>query len=254
MHYFDSRDMTICPEHVLGSSARPPAFPAVCIDGECPTRSNSIPRRPTTGRIVVKQQQQIAMILGSMGDTMKISPKSLRACPWYLQPLFWLQRRKFGAVLDSARLWARSPKVFLGVAFLYGMLDRKSSPLPPLLRSLVTVRVSQLNGCPFCIDVNSATLLKQGVPLGKIEALDQWRQSDLFSEHERIALEYAEIVTLRCNAVDNELMERLKGQFDDDAIIELTALIAFQNLSSKFNSALGLPPQGFCKIPTRVTS
>jgi alkylhydroperoxidase family enzyme len=46
-------------------------------------------------------------------------------------------------------------------------------------------------------------------------------------------------------------MERLKKHFDDDAIIELTALIAFQNLSSKFNGALGVPAQGFCQIPRR---
>jgi len=44
-------------------------------------------------------------------------------------------------------------------------------------------------------------------------------------------------------------MERLKQHFDDDAVIELTALIAFQNMSSKFNSALGVPAQGFCRVP-----
>ena len=181
---------------------------------------------------------------------MRIAPKPARSCPWYLQPFFWNQRRKCGAVLDSALLWARAPKVFLGVAFLYGMIDRKSSPLHPVLRSLITVRVSQLNGCRFCIDINSATLIKRGVAPEKVEALDNWQSSRLFSEHERIALEYTEAVTLRSNAIDEDLMERLKKHFDDDAIVELTALIAFQNLSSKFNSALGVPPQGFCQIRT----
>jgi AhpD family alkylhydroperoxidase len=180
---------------------------------------------------------------------MRISPKPPDTCPWYLRPFFWNQRRKYGAVLDSALLWARAPKVFLGVAFLYGMIDRRSSPLNPALRSLVTVRVSQLNGCRFCVDINSATLLKRGVPVGKVESLDAWQQSGLFSECERVALEYAEAVTRRSDAIDEDLMQRLKKHFDDDAIIELTALIAFQNLSSKFNSALGVPAQGFCRIP-----
>jgi uncharacterized peroxidase-related enzyme len=182
---------------------------------------------------------------------MRISPKPPDTYPWYLRPFFWNQRRKYGAVLDSARLWARTPKVFLGVAFLYGMIDRRNSPLPPILRSLITVRVSQLNGCRFCVDINSATLLKRGGAVGKVEALDAWQQSDLFSESERVALEYAEAVTLRSDAIEERLMERLKEHFEDDAIIELTALIAFQNLSSKFNSALGVPPQGFCRIPPR---
>jgi AhpD family alkylhydroperoxidase len=108
--------------------------------------------------------------------------------------------------------------------------------------------VSQLNGCRFCIDINSATLLRRGVSPDKIEALDNWRQSQLFSDEERIALEYAEAVTLRSDAMDENLFERLKKNFDDDTIVELTALIAFQNLSSKFNSALGVPPQGFCRL------
>jgi AhpD family alkylhydroperoxidase len=111
--------------------------------------------------------------------------------------------------------------------------------------------VSQLNGCRFCVDINSATLLKRGVPVGKVEALDAWQQSGHFSECERVALEYAKAVTRRSDAIDEGIMERLKKHFDDDAIIELTALIAFQNLSSKFNSALGVPPQGFCRIPPR---
>ena len=103
-------------------------------------------------------------------------------------------------MLESALLWARAPKVFLEVAFLYGMIDRKNSPLHPALRSFITVRVSQLNGCRFCVDINSATLLKRGVPVGKVEALNAWRQSGLFSEPERVALEYAEAVTLRSDA------------------------------------------------------
>ena len=144
---------------------------------------------------------------------MRISPKPADACPWYLWPFFWNQRRKYGAVLDSALLWARAPKVFLGVAFLYGMIDRRDSSLHPSLRSLVTVRVSQLNGCRFCVDINSATLLKRGVPVGKVEALDVWQQSALFSERERVGLEYAEAVTLRSDAIDEHLMERRRCHY-----------------------------------------
>lgn len=180
---------------------------------------------------------------------MRIPTKPLEAYPWYLRPFFWNQRRKYGAVLDSALLWARVPKLFLAVALLYGVIDRKRSPLNPALRSLVTVRVSQLNGCRFCVDLNSATLLRRGVALAKVEALESWRESNLFDEPERVALDYAEAITLSGREVDDALMARVKTQFDDDAVIELTALIGFQNLSSKFNTALAVPPQGFCRLP-----
>lgn len=180
---------------------------------------------------------------------MRIAVKPLGSYPWYLRPFFWNQRRKYGAVLDSALVWARAPKLFLGVAFLYGMIDRKSSPLSPTLRSLVTVRVSQINWCRFCVDLNTATLLKRGVAMGKVEALEDWRDSTCFNAQERAALDYAEAVTRSDRQVTDEVMERLREHFDDDAIVELTGLIAFQNMSSKFNSALAVPAQGFCNVP-----
>ena len=62
----------------------------------------------------------------------------------------------------GARARASMERIVQGVrgAFLYGALDRRASPLDPALRSLVTVRVSQINWCAFCVDINSATLLK----------------------------------------------------------------------------------------------
>lgn len=135
------------------------------------------------------------------------------------------------------------------VAVLYGALDRKNSPLSPVLRSLVTVRVSQINGCHFCVDINSATLAKRSGSIEKMEKLAQWKESDLFDEKEKVVLEYTEAVTYSDQHVTDELIQRFKDFSDDDGIVELTGLIAFQNLSSKFNSALDVPPQGFCQLP-----
>ena len=84
------------------------------------------------------------------------------------------------AVLDPGLFWGHSPWVFSAVALLYGALDRRPSPIAPTLRSLVTVRVSQINHCAFCIDINSATLAKRGVSMDKIAALDAWRDSPMF--------------------------------------------------------------------------
>ncbi|MCP5406657.1 MAG: carboxymuconolactone decarboxylase family protein [Chromatiaceae bacterium] len=180
---------------------------------------------------------------------MHVSTKPIGEYPWYIRLFFWNQKRRYGEVLEPGMLWGRSPWVFSTLALLYGALDRKSSPLSPVLRSLITVRVSQINHCEFCVDINSATLVRRGVPEAKIEALWQWRQSQLFDPIERIALEYAEAVTHSELTVDEELMARVKQHFDEDGIVELTGLIAFQNLSSKFNAALNVSPQGFCRLP-----
>jgi alkylhydroperoxidase family enzyme len=84
--------------------------------------------------------------------------------PWYVRIFFWNQKRRYGQVLESARLWARTPKVFLALALLYGALDRRGSPIEPALRSLVTVRVSQINGCCFCVDLNSSSCGADSIP------------------------------------------------------------------------------------------
>ena len=180
---------------------------------------------------------------------MRVLVKPLKEYPWLLRPFFWNQRRKYGAVLQPGLLWGRVPNLFAAVAIMYGVLDRKSSPLNPILRSLVTVRVSQINWCHFCVDINSATLANRSGSMDKVNALEYWQESDLFDEKERVVLEYTEAVTYSDKQVTDELFQRLKNYFDEDGIVELTGLIAFQNLSSKFNSALDVPPQGFCKLP-----
>lgn len=183
---------------------------------------------------------------------MRVSVKPLKNYPLFIKPFFWNQKRKYGEVLNPGMLWGRVPRLFAAVALLYGVLDRRSSPLDPVLRSLVTVRVSQINWCTFCVDINSATLAERSGSMDKVADLHQWRSSKLFDEKERTALEYAEAVTYSDQQVSDELVARLKTFFDEDGIVELTGLIAFQNMSSKFNSALDVPSQGFCSLSADV--
>jgi AhpD family alkylhydroperoxidase len=179
----------------------------------------------------------------------RIEPRPLRDYPWYLQPFFRSQVRRYGQVLVPGQLWGRVPRLFMAVALLYGALDSRRSLLDPVLRSLVTVRVSQLNWCRFCVDINSATLARRAGSMAKVEALEQWREGDLYSPAERAALDYTEAMTITDRGVTDAGMAELRRHFSDDAVVELTGLVAFQNLSSKFNSALDVPPQGFCRRP-----
>ncbi len=185
---------------------------------------------------------------------MHVETKPIRKYPWYLRPFFWNQKRKYGRVLIPGLVWGRVPRLFATMAMLYGVIDRRKSPIDPALRSLLTVRISQLNWCAFCVDINSVTLEKRGVSWEKIRALPNWKESDLFDEREKICLDYAEAVTLTEGKVTPDLVGKLKTYFDDDGLVDLTGLIAFQNLSSKFNNALDVPAQGFCEIPPSVQS
>jgi alkylhydroperoxidase family enzyme len=86
-----------------------------------------------------------------------------------------------------------------------------------------------------------------GVPDEKILALEEYATSPLYDERERVALEYADAITLSDRDVDDELFERVRWFFDDDALVELTAVIAWENASSKFNRVLRVPSQGLWK-------
>jgi AhpD family alkylhydroperoxidase len=169
--------------------------------------------------------------------------------PWYVRLIFLLQRRRYGRELEPARLWGRLPRAFLAMSLMYAVLDRRSSPIDATLRSLVQVRVSQINGCEFCVDINSASGLKRGAGERKLADLAQFAGSAAFTGREKAALRYAEAVTDSNRRTDAALVAALREHFDDDAIVELTALIAYQNMSSKFNAALGVPAQGFCAVP-----
>ena len=86
-----------------------------------------------------------------------------------------------------------------------------------------------------------------GVEDEKILALDDYATSLLYDEKERAALEYADRITVTDREVDDELFDRLRRFFDEDALVELTATIAWENSSSKFNRALRVPSQGLWK-------
>lgn len=84
-----------------------------------------------------------------------------------------------------------------------------------------------------------------GVSDEKIDALPNYATSNLYSEAERVALEFADAMTITGRDVSDELFARLRVFYDDDAVTELTATIAWENASSKFNRALRVPSQQF---------
>ncbi|EIV2085640.1 TPA: carboxymuconolactone decarboxylase family protein [Klebsiella aerogenes] len=173
----------------------------------------------------------------------------LTSIPLILRPQAWLHRRHYGAVLSPIRWWGRIPLAFYLVSIFVGYLERRRSPLDPLLRSLVSARIAQLCHCEFCIDITSMKLAQRTGGSEKLLAVNDWRNSALFSDSERLALEYAEAASMTPPAVDDAMRARLAQQFDAQALTELTALIGLQNLSARFNSALAIPAQGLCQIP-----
>ena len=86
-----------------------------------------------------------------------------------------------------------------------------------------------------------------GVSDEKILALGDYATSPLYTEAERVALEYADAITHSDRDVGDDLFARVRRFYDDDAVVELTEVIAWENASSKFNRALRIPSQGLWK-------
>ncbi len=77
--------------------------------------------------------------------------------------------------------------------------------------------------------------------------MSDYATSALYNEAERVALEYADCMTINGRDVSDQLFARLRRFYDDDALVELTAIIAWENASSKFNRALRIPSQELWK-------
>ncbi|MCF7990123.1 MAG: carboxymuconolactone decarboxylase family protein [Thiohalocapsa sp.] len=180
-----------------------------------------------------------------------IPPRPIAQYPWFVGLVLRRQERKYGSILAPSLLWGRLPGAFVGMLGLLGIFNRRSYPVGPGLRSLVSIRIAQCNGCSFCVDLNAYNYLEASGAADKAANVSDWSTSPLYDPPERAALAYAEKVTERCSVVSDADIDGLREYFSDDQITALTAWIAFQNMSAKFNAALGAEEHGFCELPTR---
>ena len=164
--------------------------------------------------------------------------------PSSLAPIVMMQKKHYGEILHPTRWWGRMPRLFWLVALFVGWLERKKARLTPELRALLMTRVSQQCHCAFCIDANSLRLAQRSNTVEKVQAVAQWQQSALFSEAERAALDYADAMTATPPLISEAQKVTLRQFYNVEQISEMTALVAFQNLSARFNAALDIPSQG----------
>ena len=121
-----------------------------------------------------------------------------------------------------------APQAYQALRGLNQVLD--ASSLGKRLIELVFLRVSQINGCAYCVDMHARDLLAQGEDLQRINSLVTWRETTFFSERERAALDWAEALTeiIKSQAPD-ALFEALKPHFSEQEIAELSFAIVTIN-------------------------
>lgn len=120
-----------------------------------------------------------------------------------------------------------SPQAYAGLVQCSQALAK--SPLGDLIE-LIYLRVSQINGCAFCLDMHSKALRKSGYSQQKLDTLAGWRVAEIFDDRERAALSWAEAVTdLTHSGTPDTLFSALKSHFSDAEIADLTFAISLMN-------------------------
>ena len=166
----------------------------------------------------------------------------------------WFLRRHFGEVLDPFRAQGHNMQVARGFVRLE-QSALKWRRLERNLKDLAEMAAAVELGCAWCMDFGYWILHGHGIPRAKIEAVPQWRESDLFDPLERLVMEYAEAMTRTPPSVDDELVGKLRSHLDEAQLVELTAIVCLENVRSRFNSAVGLTRQGFrdrCELSGRA--
>ena len=146
--------------------------------------------------------------------------------------------------IDYAKVSPAGYKAFGGVHVYL-----QNSGLPKELIYLVYLRVSQINGCAYCIDMHSRDLLKSGLAVDKLVLAPVWRDSrDVFSPRERSALAWAETVTRVAEAgVPDADYEAAAAEFSDKELADLTYAIGLMNAFNRLGISFRTPPAAAVK-------
>jgi len=146
--------------------------------------------------------------------------------------------------IDYAKV---SPEGFKAFGGVYVYLQK--SGLPKQLIDLVYLRVSQENGCAYCIDMHSRDLLKSGVTVDKLVLVPVWREAgEVFSTRERAALAWAESVTLVAETgVPDADYEAAAAEFSDKELADLTYAVGLMNAFNRFGVSFRSTPATVAK-------
>ncbi|MBI2242951.1 MAG: carboxymuconolactone decarboxylase family protein [Nocardioides sp.] len=165
-------------------------------------------------------------------------------------------RRTFGEIPDGLYVYFHHKPLMRAVVGFEGKVA-KWGALDPTLKSYAELASAGTIGCSWCLDFGYFKAHDEGLDLAKVSEVPRWRESDVFTPLEREVLEYAEAMTATPPTVTDAMVARLVEQLGTPAVVELTQIVALENMRSRFNSAAGLQSQGYsdvCELPLAVPS
>jgi alkylhydroperoxidase family enzyme len=168
--------------------------------------------------------------------------------PFYLKIGIWISKIITGRDLLPAKLLAWYPKAAIGSGIMEALVAHKDANLDKRILKLVRLRTSFTVACPFCIDMNSYDYAQYGITADEISALQGQIEIDevkTFSRREKIAMEYARLISQTPLFFPPSFIEKLKANFMEREIVILASTAAQVNYWARLLQALGVPPAGF---------
>lgn len=170
-------------------------------------------------------------------------------CNWLMKIAYWWSRREFGKVIMPMKvIYARQPKLMWIANKIYGFQEKEMS-LDPGLRLLIQTQVSFLNGCAFCNDISLAQTIKKNLGAERFFALgdEEEKKRFAFSEKERAVIAFVDEYA-KNRKVSDETFAKLRGFFDENQIIEIVAMNAFEQYFNAFAVPLQLESDGLRRL------
>jgi 4-carboxymuconolactone decarboxylase len=155
--------------------------------------------------------------------------------------------------IEPIEVYAHAP----GLLQAYGGFEYASSQLTRVdkrIRALAELKAATMTNCEYCIDLGSQIARRWGLSDDELLALPSYKTSPLFTDVEKLVLDYAVAVSRTPVDVPDELFDALKQHFNDSQLMEITHFIALENMRGRFNLALGIGAAGFsegmvCAVP-----
>ena len=122
--------------------------------------------------------------------------------------------------------------------------EKHVSLIEPGMKALIEIRVSQINGCAFCVDMHTAEARQHGENQQRLDCLPVWKESGLFSEKEMAAIQWAESVTRICDEADlDKKLKDILQYYDEAEVVDITLVIALMNLFNRLAISFGDKPE-----------
>lgn len=180
-----------------------------------------------------------------MVSTTRIPKAEITGPYGYLVKRF--SRKVLGGVAEPVEVTWHNRRVLKTTLSLGGKVQ-KWDALDADLQSYASMAVAALVGCSWCLDFGYFHAHNAGLDETKASEVPRWRQSAVFTPLERDVMEYAEAMSETPPRVTDDLAARLLEQLGAPAMVELTALVGFSNMTTRTNIAMGIETQGFSKV------